>query len=537
MTEQKSAFSFFLDLKIPFKWLLITSMVGLSIILVLGVLFAERLAQPRLEQIQQMGKAQTILVAGLAKNALASRDEQPLQQQLQELEEEIASHGGGFFEASVILHPAGVYLASTTAEYVGKTAHSSLLSRLGPAVGAQPMTQVRYRVGSEDIQAYQFLQTVTLEAGGQSTKAATVQIVLGYGDTVKEVQRRVIFAGFWILGGVLLLLWIFSMPLVTGMARVTDALDEVLHRRYQTRFEPEANDELGHLMLAMNQVTASSQTLHDEAQRLAAKVVEQEPSSPASALDGATLRKADLTCLCARLPGVQTVIHSEAPENIVTFVEAFLNSFSKKIADNGGQVVKILGDKVFCLFEGINGINNALRAAIHVNQTWREINRERRVMEKDPLEYGLGLHSAEGIAGNIGQGAGAYTFIGDAAKIAGYLCSCAKPGEILATSSMLERANHTYRHNVVEELKTYFPADKEEVFSIIEAMPFGDEETLKQRKPVQETAIFEPMQTTGVGLANERGIPDMLEETLSSAPLELNFADEAYHDLDDQEPA
>ncbi len=521
MTDRPSrSFSFFFDLKILHKWLIISSLIVVGLTLIFGLLLQEQLSAERLGELKKMGRSQSLLLADLALDSIYSRDPKALKVSLDKLVEEVVSHEAGLYEISIIMHPSGLYYASTNETLEGQMAHPSLIASFGESLEGVRVSQIQYKRKKHLTKAYQFIHDITIRQGDDKAKVATAQILIGYQNVIKETQSKVFLFGFiaWVFSS--LMVWIFAIPVVSGLTKVSEGMDSVQKKNFERRFYKESEDEIGSMLSSYNKMAESLTGLYEEHQSLSARVVSQEPGNPAAALNEATLRKADLTCLCARMPDVQSVIHEETPENIVTFVEAFLSSFSSKINENGGQVVKILGDKVYCLFEGMNSINNAIRASIYVNQNWQEINRERKVMDKDVFDYGLGLHAAEGIAGNIGTGAGSYTFIGDAAKIAEYLCSCAEPGDILVTSSMMDRANGSYQHHVMDEVKAHNITDSEEIFCITENLIYGDEKVLEQRRQVAGSkdpitnAISKPVDF-------EAGIPDMLEETLETSPLEL----------------
>ena len=517
----------FYNLKIVHKWMLITALMVGIIVTLLAFVFPERLAQERLEQMRQMGYSQTLLVADIALESLANRDVAMINRSLTHLEEEVISKEAGLFEISIILHPDGVFYASTNPGYVGQRAHESLLSKLSGSLESNiQFSKIHYRSQGKTLPTYQFMKDVVVESEGKTFKVATAQVLLGYGQIIQEVRNNVLIIGLWALVVSLGLVWVFSIPVSLALTKIREGMEAIGKKNFNYHFDPETNDEIGQVLHGFNRMNKSLNSLYQENQSLSAKALEQEPTNPANALDGATLRKADLTCLCARIPSLQSQIHVESPETIVSNIQAFMANFTRKVTNNGGQVVKVLGDKVYCLFEGMNGINNAITAAVQINQVWKELNHERRVLNKELYDYGMGLHSAEGIAGNVGHGAGSYTFVGDSAKYAAYLCSCSKPGEILITAGMLEKAQHSYKNYVIEEVRAKILTSTDEIFCITESMPVGDEEALQQRS--KAGAAAPKAKSTDL---KENGIPNMLEETLESSPLELNIEEDKDTDF------
>ncbi len=522
------------DLPLLYKWMLFAVLTLSGITLLLGLGFPERIAQDQLEQLKVFGKSQTLMVAKMTEESLRSRNVALLEQSLTLLEEEVISQELGLFEVSVILFPSGYFYASTNSAFVGKTAHQSLLKRLAGSMDKRvQVSLVSYHSLGKTIRAFQFTKDILMDSAGSKVKVASAQTLLGYDHIVFQVQKKIFIIGVWAILFALALIWVVAVPVIHALNRATEGMSAVMQKNFQLRYHPETKDEVGLLLLRFNQMSQFLLGFYQEYQRLNEKLLEQVPGKPDTALDIATVRKAELTCLAARLPGLQEVIHRETPEHIVGFVEQFLTNFNNRITESGGQVVKVLGDKVYCLFEGINGVNNALRAAALISQTWKGINHEKKVFGKDAFHYGIGLHSAEGISGNIGHGADSYSFIGDGAKVAAFLCSAAKSGEILITGSMLEKAQHTYQTREVKDLPSRFLGIDEAIISLQEAgLPPKEAPNSIPRQEKKSAPSFKVQNAEG-------GIPDMMEETYEAAPLSLeikNRMDEPLEEVNwDQE--
>ncbi|OGG94957.1 MAG: hypothetical protein A2527_06350 [Candidatus Lambdaproteobacteria bacterium RIFOXYD2_FULL_50_16] len=505
------------NLPIVFKQMLALVLLAGCLTLVMFLFFRPELASSRFEDLIHQGKAYTVMTEQMALASLDNRQPKQLADSLEVLGKELVVKAKDLVQISVILLPSGGYYASTRSDLVGATAHPSLMEQLEAAgeEGVQ-VTQIPYSSEGQVLPVYQFLKAITVTKDDQVIKVGYVQVVIGYNSILAQSGASIVIHGLWITALGLLLLWFFHLPFASAHNRLTLAMAQVGSRKYDQELDSPYQDEVGKLFQAFNQMTYNLKTLQAEQNRQPIKTT-KAPETVNQGLDF-SLRKADLTCLCARVPGIQDWIGRENPDKIANLLQEHLVPFERQVKDLGGQVVKVIGDKIFTLFEGMNGVNNALRAAVSINRGWIELNHQRKVLGQKQLDYGIGVHSTLGLAGTLGPQVGAYTFVGASAAVAEYLCSCAEREAVLVTASTLERASVGFGQQQAKGLKSRSLSENEEIFSIVD-LPAEKGVSESRERLTELKADFKG--------GFESMVPDMLEETLRSAPLDLNIGDEA----------
>jgi len=90
-----------------------------------------------------------------------------------------------------------------------------------------------------------------------------------------------------------------------------------------------------------------------------------------------------------------------SPEQVNKFQNKFLGPIMECISRHGGFINQVMGDGLMATFatpDNKNHESNALRAALEILNKLEKMNNK----EKDQIEVGIGIHSGEVIAGNIG---------------------------------------------------------------------------------------------------------------------------------------
>ncbi len=133
--------------------------------------------------------------------------------------------------------------------------------------------------------------------------------------------------------------------------------------------------------------------------------------------------------------------------NTVTSVEIlndFLSAMSEEVFTQEGTLDKYIGDCVMAIFGApVTHADDALRAikaAVGMKKRVHELREQWRdkleVSMREIFEIGIGIHTGEVIAGNVGNiKRMEYTVVGTAVNLASRLESIAKPGQILISRS------------------------------------------------------------------------------------------------------
>ncbi len=458
-----------------------------------------------------MANTTSVIVSELALASFLDRDQENMKKALNKSMGEARRVEGGFSQISIILYPSGKYYASTNSDFHNKKVGQSLLEKIKSNVGSKTTVEkLYYKTENRTIPVLQFLRNITFE----EKKVAVTQILFDYEEILNGTRNTLLLVGGIFLLAVVILIWLMYIPITRTNDRLIGAFEQINKKNFAFSLSTVDKGETRILFDAFNNMVAHLQDYFLEKQRSQMdSVFKNEGDSPSREI---SLRKAKITCLCARIPRVQDTIENDSPDFVAETIAKFLEPFEKIIQEYGGQVIKILGDKIYVMFEGINSIDNSIRTALKLNQSWQVINHENKVLDRKQQNFGIGLHSTEGVAGIMGQASLSYTFVGEAASVAEYLCSCAKNAEILISSSMMDQTNSIYQHQIATNLKPTGISDIEEFLAITSIQSFDESLFNPQMDSVNVTDDASELENS----SNESSIPDMLEETLSSAPLE-----------------
>ncbi|OHD54682.1 MAG: hypothetical protein A2Y33_02560 [Spirochaetes bacterium GWF1_51_8] len=128
-------------------------------------------------------------------------------------------------------------------------------------------------------------------------------------------------------------------------------------------------------------------------------------------------KKQEVTILFSDIRSFTTISESMPAEEVVTLLNSYLSSMTDIIFANNGTIDKFIGDAIMTIFGApVKSDDDALRAirtAVLMTRGLKEFNRMHPEL-KAPLEIGIGIHSGDVIAGNIGSEKRIdYTVIGD----------------------------------------------------------------------------------------------------------------------------
>lgn len=143
-----------------------------------------------------------------------------------------------------------------------------------------------------------------------------------------------------------------------------------------------------------------------------------------------------------------TSLTERVPANeIVQMLNGLFDKIVHEIIAQGGHVDKFMGDAVMAVFRGEYHLDRAIDAAIAV----REKIAAAEAIQTGTLHYkpeiSIGINSGEMVSGNIGSASLKrldYTVIGDAVNLAQRLQGIAKPGQILITEDVYNKAKESF---------------------------------------------------------------------------------------------
>jgi adenylate cyclase len=151
-----------------------------------------------------------------------------------------------------------------------------------------------------------------------------------------------------------------------------------------------------------------------------------------------------LTILFSDIAGFTTFAEKKEPEELVSFINEFLNEMTEIILSNGGTLDKYLGDAVMAFWGAPIAVEDhaykACLTALQMQDKLAELRDRWSLTGETPIHIRIGINSGEVIVGNIGgENRFDYTVLGDDVNLA----------------SRLEGANKEYGTNIMISGTTY----------------------------------------------------------------------------------
>ena len=147
-----------------------------------------------------------------------------------------------------------------------------------------------------------------------------------------------------------------------------------------------------------------------------------------------------ITVLFADIRGFTSISETADPEKIVGLLNRYFSVMTEVIFEYGGMLDKYVGDGLLAIFGapkvGPDDADNAVRAAIAMQESLADLNKQFVAEGIAPIAVGIGLHTGEATIGYIGsEKRSEYTAIGDTVNLAARLEASAAGGEILISDA------------------------------------------------------------------------------------------------------
>ena len=151
--------------------------------------------------------------------------------------------------------------------------------------------------------------------------------------------------------------------------------------------------------------------------------------------------ESDITILFSDIRGFTSMSEKLSPTEIVKLLNKYFKSMIDVVFKYNGTLDKIVGDELMVLYgvplKSEDDTDNAVITAIKMFEALDNFN-DRIIKEGyKPFKIGIGINKGKAVSGNIGSEQQMnYTVIGDTINLGARLCSHAKSGEILISSSV-----------------------------------------------------------------------------------------------------
>lgn len=205
--------------------------------------------------------------------------------------------------------------------------------------------------------------------------------------------------------------------------RIAALMERVGKNDIEARAAVVSTDEIGRLAAGFNQMTAGLREaafVKDTFGRYVTDSVRDEILSGNITLGG-ELREA--TILFSDIRDFTSLSEAQSPQEVVAFLNRYLDTMVNIIVEEGGTIDKFIGDAILASF-GVPVVREgdaqrAVRAGVRMVAALEEMNVARARGGLPPIRIGIGIHTGQVLAGNIGSARRMeYTVIGDAVNTA-----------------------------------------------------------------------------------------------------------------------
>lgn len=205
-----------------------------------------------------------------------------------------------------------------------------------------------------------------------------------------------------------------------------DTMEEIKRGNYQTRVNVVSNDEVGVLGDATNrmiQSLAEKELLRDAFGRYVTPEIRDEIISGRIPLDG---EFKDVTVLFADLKDFTPMTEANDPKQMVQILNDYFKEMSAAIKSKSGLILQFLGDEIYAVFGAPVSCkdhpSNAFFAALDMEKRLKDLNKRFVQQGRLPLSHGIGIHTGQVLAANIGSPDRlSYLLLGDAVNLASRL--------------------------------------------------------------------------------------------------------------------
>ncbi len=224
---------------------------------------------------------------------------------------------------------------------------------------------------------------------------------------------------------------IWMTILVTGnltrpLRSIIGALREVRRGNFDTKVRVTSNDEIGYTGDVINQMTEGLKErdlIKEMFGRYVAPEIRDEILSGRIPLDG-EIRA--VTVLFSDLRDFTPLTEALPPKEVVKIINLYFKEMEDAIQRHHGLVLQFIGDEIEAVFGAPIAREDhpllAVRAALEMAQRLRQVNAELTKKGQRPLMHGIGIHTGEVLAANIGSpNRLSYALVGDTVNLASRL--------------------------------------------------------------------------------------------------------------------
>ena len=275
---------------------------------------------------------------------------------------------------------------------------------------------------------------------GQESGWRVIAVPLGpVLEPFDRISRALTLSGLLALLCASLASLFLSRGLAGPVRSLMEAAGRVADGDYQASVEVQGRDELGRLAASFNEMTAGLR-LKEQYRGVLNKVVSKDVAEELLRGDielGGETR--EVSVLFADIRGFTALTEGMSPQAVIGLINSCMERMSEAVEIEGGVVDKYVGDELMAVFGAPisrgDDAGRAVRAAVRIQRSLKDLNRIRASQGLKPLGVGVGISTGEAVAGNMGSTNRLnYTVLGEAVNLASRICSSTPAGEVRVSS-------------------------------------------------------------------------------------------------------
>ncbi|MBT8340298.1 MAG: HAMP domain-containing protein [Desulfatitalea sp.] len=246
--------------------------------------------------------------------------------------------------------------------------------------------------------------------------------------------------------------------LTRPLKSIISVLDDVRRGEFNSMVPVSSNDEIGYVGQVINQMNAGLKE-RDKIKELFGRYVtaeiRDEILSGRIPLDGETK---DVTILFCDLRDFTPLTATLPPKEVVKIINRYFSEMEEVIQQYHGLALQFLGDEIEAAFGAplarLDHADLAVQAALDMSRRMARVNQGLAARGYDPLRHGIGIHSGEVVAANIGSPDRlSYALVGEAVNLASRLQSLTKQfgTEIIISGETMSRVKARFSFTPLPE--------------------------------------------------------------------------------------
>ena len=269
------------------------------------------------------------------------------------------------------------------------------------------------------------------------------------------------------------LTFLVSGNLKGPLQEIIGVLQKIRHGRFDKKVHVTSNDEIGYTGDVINEMTEGLKERDFVKETFGKYVTEEirdEILSGKMSLDG---ELKEVTVLFADLRNFTPMVESTPPKEVVRIINGYFKEMDQAIKQYHGLVLQYIGDEIEAVFGAPLYRKDhpvmAVEAAREMSKRLLAVNQGLEQRGYPPLGHGIGIHTGEVLAANIGSPDRlSYALVGDTVNLASRLQGLNKEfgTEIIVSASTRTRLNEKFRLKELPATRVKGKSEPVEIFTL-----------------------------------------------------------------------